>query len=70
MKQTANSELPSSVIVDAQQLYREFHARCFWSYRPDLEITPRQVAWIRDGLRRHGGMAGWRAAQRLGGHGG
>lgn len=55
-----------AIVAEAQRLYRQFHVRCFWSYRPDVVITADKVAWVRAGLRRHGGMAGWRAAQKLG----
>ena len=58
-------ERSESAVLQAQELYRKFHARCFWSYRADLKITPAKITWVRDGLRRHGGMAGWRAAERL-----
>lgn len=58
-------ERSEGAVLQAQELYRKFHARCFWSYRADLEITAAKITWVRDGLRRHGGMAGWRAAQQL-----
>lgn len=65
MNQAVSIAPSASVVAEAQRLYRLYHARCFWSYRPELVITPDRVEWVRNGLRRHGGMAGWRAAQRL-----
>jgi hypothetical protein len=65
MNRAPSVETTPSAVAEAQRLYREFHARCFWSYRPDLLITPERVPWVRAGLRRHGGMAGWRAAEQL-----
>ena len=28
-------------IREAGRAYRKFHARCFWSYKPDLKISSR-----------------------------
>ena len=66
MDVSAATDPSPAVTQEAQRLFREFHALCFWSHRPDLEITPDRVAWVREQLRRNGGMKGWRAAQRLG----
>jgi hypothetical protein len=52
-------------VDEAQRLFREYHARCFWSYQPDSVITEEKIEWVREGLRRHGGMPGWNAAKTL-----
>ena len=49
----------------ASQAYRDFYARCFWSYRQDLEITADNLALVIRGLREHGGRAGYRIAAEL-----
>jgi len=49
----------------ARQAFREFYARCFWSYREDLEITEEWIPFVIRGLRQHGGMSGYRAASKL-----
>jgi hypothetical protein len=36
-------ERSESAVLQAQELYRKFHARCFWSYRADLEITAAKI---------------------------
>lgn len=50
---------------EARRAYRRFHARCFWSYAPDLRIGPADVAWVAEQLRRHGGRDAWDVAARL-----
>lgn len=49
----------------ARKAFKEFYARCFWSYREDLEITEEFIPFIIRGLRQHGGMAGYRVASKL-----
>jgi hypothetical protein len=52
-------------VREARKLYRRHHVTCFWWARPDLTIRMGDVAWVADGLRKHGGRDGWRAAARL-----
>jgi len=52
-------------VREARKLYRANYLRCFWWARPDLAIGINDVAWVADGLRKHGGRAEWRAAARL-----
>ncbi len=65
MKTSPTAPSPDSAVQEAQKLYREFHARCFWSFDPHLVVTADKINWVRRGLRHHGGMRGWKAAQRL-----
>ena len=39
----------------ARRAFKEFYARCFWSYRSDLEITEDFIPFVVRGLREHGG---------------
>jgi hypothetical protein len=52
-------------IREARRAYRRFHAQCFWSYDPDLEITGKDVPWVADQLRKHGGREAWRIGTKL-----
>jgi hypothetical protein len=52
-------------VREARRAYRRFHARCFWSYAPDLRITAADVGWVAEQLRRHGGRDAWETAMRL-----
>jgi len=49
----------------ARQAFKDFHAQCFWSYRPDAEITEAKIPFVVRGLREHGGLAGYRVAAEL-----
>ena len=49
----------------ARQAFRDFYAQCFWSYRPDAEITEAKIPLVVRGLREHGGLAGYRVAAEL-----
>lgn len=49
----------------ARRAYREFHARCFWSYPVDLAVTHDDIAWVVDQLRRYGGRDAWLVAEAL-----
>ncbi len=52
-------------VRQARRMYRRFHARCFWSYDPDYQVGPADVAWVAEQLRRHGGRDAWDAARKL-----
>ena len=49
----------------AREAFIQFHARCFWSYRDDLDITEEWIPFVIRGLRQHGGMVGYRVASEL-----
>ncbi len=52
-------------VREARKLFRANYITCFWWARPDLIIRAGDVAWVADGLRKHGGREAWRAAARL-----
>jgi general stress protein YciG len=52
-------------VREARRAYRRFHAQCFWSSPPDLEIGADDVAWVAEQLKRHGGSEAWRKASQL-----
>ena len=52
-------------IREAGRAYRKFHARCFWSYKPDLKISSQDVAWVAEQLMKNGGRDAWQAAAKL-----
>jgi BrnA antitoxin of type II toxin-antitoxin system len=52
-------------VARAQRLFEQYHAQCFWHMRPDLIVTEADVPAIVDGLRTHGGRAGFLAAADL-----
>ena len=49
----------------ANQLYREYHARCFWHCPEDLEITEDLLPLVVKGLRTYGGRRGFMRASAL-----
>lgn len=52
-------------VREARRAFRRFRTMCFWSYRPDLEIGPDDVAWVAEQLMRHGNREAWAAGARL-----
>ena len=52
-------------VREARRAYRAHYLTCFWWARPDLVIRTGDVAWVADGLRKHGGRDAWRVAARL-----
>jgi len=49
----------------ANQLFREFHTRCFWHSPRDLVITEDLIPFVAKGLRTHGGRRGFLLAEKL-----
>ena len=52
-------------VREARRAFRRYRATCFWSYRPDLVITTRDVPWVAEQLMKHGNRESWRAGVRL-----
>lgn len=52
-------------VREARRAFRRFHAQCFWSCDPDYRVGQKDVAWVADRLRRHGGRAAWEIASKL-----
>jgi hypothetical protein len=49
----------------ANQLFREFHTRCFWHSPRDLVITEELIPFVVKNLRKHGGRHGFMLAGEL-----
>jgi hypothetical protein len=49
----------------ANQLFRQFHTRCFWHSPRDLVITEELIPFVVKGLRTHGGRRGFLLAEKL-----
>jgi hypothetical protein len=54
----------------ANQLFREFHALCFWHSPRDLIITDDLIPFVAKGLRTNGGRRGFLLAAKLQRNGG
>jgi hypothetical protein len=52
-------------VREARRAYRRFHAACFWSYDPGLEIGARDVEWVARTLMKHGNREAWELGKRL-----
>jgi hypothetical protein len=52
-------------VREARRAFRRFRTRCFWSYRPDLEIGPADVPWVAEQLMKHGDREAWNIGARL-----
>jgi hypothetical protein len=49
----------------ARNLFREYHARCFWNSPRDLDITEEDVPFVVKGLRLYGGHTGFKLSGKL-----
>lgn len=52
-------------VREARRAYRRYHASCFWSYRPDLEIGEQEVPWVAEQLMKNGSREAWFVARSL-----
>lgn len=52
-------------VREARRAYRRFHASCFWSHPPDLEIGLEDVPWVAETLMKHGNRETWRIGRSL-----
>ena len=61
----ADDQKASDALEQAQQLFKQYYASCFWHMKPDLVVTEAMLPVILKGLRAHGGRSGYLAADRL-----
>ena len=54
-----------NILGRAQQIYSQYHAKCFWHLRKDLKVTLENLTIIQNGLRKYGGLEGLRLAAEL-----
>lgn len=52
-------------VREARRAYRKYHARCFWSSPPGLEIGAEDVEWVARTLKKHGDREAWEVGSRL-----
>ncbi len=52
-------------VREARRAYRRFHASCFWSSPPDLEIGMDDVEWVARQLMKHGDREAWLVGKSL-----
>jgi hypothetical protein len=66
-RRTLSSEAARRMVAvrEARRAYRRFYTRCFWSYRPDLEIGMDDVAWVAEQLMKHGNREAWLIGKSL-----
>jgi len=53
------------ILGRAQQVFVQYHAKCFWHLRKDLQITENNLSLVLAGLRKYGGLEGLRLADEL-----
>jgi hypothetical protein len=54
-----------TILGRAQQIFIQYHAKCFWHMRKDLKITLDNLSIIQNGLRKYGGLEGLQLASDL-----
>ncbi len=54
-----------NILGRAQHIFTQYHAKCFWHMRKDLNVTLQNLSMIQNGLRKHGGLEGLRIAAEL-----
>jgi hypothetical protein len=52
-------------VREARRAFRRFRVSCFWSYRPDLEISARDIPWVAEQLMKQGNREAWRIGAKL-----
>ena len=61
----ADDQKASATLEQAQRLFKQYYASCFWHWKPDLVITESMIPAVVKELCAHGGRAGMLAAAKL-----
>lgn len=66
-RRTLHPDIARSMVAvrEARRAFRRFHTTCFWSYRPDLQITVDDVPWVAAQLMKHGNRQAWIVGAKL-----
>jgi len=54
-----------TAVREAKRAFKNFYVQCFWSYNPNHRISKRDVPWVAQELKKHGGREAWKVAARL-----
>ena len=57
--------MSTPVLAQAQEAFKTYRARCFWFMKPDLIVTPQNVASIIHGLKTSGDRNAYVTARRI-----
>ena len=52
-------------VRQARRAYRKFYAECFWSFDPGYTVGQKDLAWVAEQLKKHGGREAWQVASKL-----
>ena len=52
-------------VREARRAFHRYHATCFWSYDPELEVGAADVEWVARTLVKHGNREAWQVGRRL-----
>jgi hypothetical protein len=52
-------------VREAGRAYRKYYAQCFWSSAPDYKVGIRDLPWVAEQLKKHGGREAWELGARL-----
>jgi hypothetical protein len=52
-------------IREARRAYKNFYAKCFWSYDPNLHIGADDIAWVAERLMKAGNREAWQIGAGL-----
>jgi hypothetical protein len=52
-------------VREARRAYHRFHTQCFWSFDPNYRIGPKDIPWVAEQLKRHGGREAWLVGSKL-----
>ncbi len=52
-------------VREARRAYRKFYSQCFWSYRPDLDISINDVKWVGEQIMKNGSREAWNIGAKL-----
>ena len=61
----AEAQCPPKKLALAQAAFREFHSRCFWFLRDEVQITGADIPEIVRGVRAHGHREAFFIAAKL-----
>jgi hypothetical protein len=66
-RRTLDSETARRMVAvrEARRAFRRFHASCFWSCPPELEVGMNDVEWVARQLMKHGNREAWLIGRSL-----
>jgi len=53
------------LVREARRAFRDYYARCFWSFDPNYKVEYGDIPWVIQNLEKYGDLLAWKKSKKL-----